>query len=245
MQPVQNITVDDRVSRTQYQYTLEDPDPDELNLWTNRFRRSSCSKLPELEDVATRPANGRPGSFPGHRSPDRVASWHRAGHDRQHAIRRFWPATDQHHVYAGESISRDSGDASRSFSLIPISCNKLYIQVDSRAAPPARRRFYLVLVDSFHVRRLQCAHDDRALHSRSANTLSPPGQRADSPDVDHEHPARALRRQAATSSRQVNAVPLQRVLAFHDRPAKRYRSLIKDSFPPSRYLSTWRQTLPG
>ena len=26
MQPVQNITVDDRVSRTQYQYTLEDPD---------------------------------------------------------------------------------------------------------------------------------------------------------------------------------------------------------------------------
>jgi len=26
MEPVQNITVDDRVSRTQYQYTLEDPD---------------------------------------------------------------------------------------------------------------------------------------------------------------------------------------------------------------------------
>ena len=31
MQPVQNITVDDRVSRTQYQYTLEDPDQNELN----------------------------------------------------------------------------------------------------------------------------------------------------------------------------------------------------------------------
>ena len=31
MEPVQNITVDDRVSRTQYQYTLEDPDPNELN----------------------------------------------------------------------------------------------------------------------------------------------------------------------------------------------------------------------
>jgi len=37
MQPVQNITVDDRVSRTQYQYTLEDPDANELNDWTNRF----------------------------------------------------------------------------------------------------------------------------------------------------------------------------------------------------------------
>ena len=34
MEPVQNITVDDRVSRTQYQYTLEDPDANELNLWT-------------------------------------------------------------------------------------------------------------------------------------------------------------------------------------------------------------------
>ena len=31
MQPVQDITVDDRVSRTQYQYTLEDPDTAELN----------------------------------------------------------------------------------------------------------------------------------------------------------------------------------------------------------------------
>jgi multidrug efflux pump len=31
MQPVQNITVDDRVSRTQYQYTLEDPDVNELD----------------------------------------------------------------------------------------------------------------------------------------------------------------------------------------------------------------------
>jgi multidrug efflux pump len=37
MSPVQDISVDDRVSRTQYQYTLEDPDADELNDWTNRF----------------------------------------------------------------------------------------------------------------------------------------------------------------------------------------------------------------
>ena len=52
MQPVQNITVDDRVSRTQYQYTLEDPDQDELNLWTKRFV-DKLKQLPELEDVAT------------------------------------------------------------------------------------------------------------------------------------------------------------------------------------------------
>ncbi|HKD74547.1 MAG TPA: efflux RND transporter permease subunit, partial [Ktedonobacterales bacterium] len=52
MQPVQNITVDDRVSRTQYQYTLEDPDSDELNEWTNKFV-DKLKDLPELEDVAT------------------------------------------------------------------------------------------------------------------------------------------------------------------------------------------------
>ena len=52
MEPVQNITVDDRVSRTQYQYTLEDPDVNELNDWTNRFV-AQLKKLPELEDVAT------------------------------------------------------------------------------------------------------------------------------------------------------------------------------------------------
>src|SRR5712672_1308020 len=52
MQPVQNITVDDRVSRTQYQYTLEDPDSNELNDWTNQFV-AKLKELPELEDVAT------------------------------------------------------------------------------------------------------------------------------------------------------------------------------------------------
>ncbi|HVC89348.1 MAG TPA: efflux RND transporter permease subunit [Acidobacteriaceae bacterium] len=52
MQPVQDITVDDRVSRTQYQYTLEDPDSNELNVWTNRFVEK-LQQLPQLEDVAT------------------------------------------------------------------------------------------------------------------------------------------------------------------------------------------------
>jgi multidrug efflux pump len=52
MQPVQNISVDDRVSRTQYQYTLEDADADELNLWTGRFV-DRLKQLPELEDIAT------------------------------------------------------------------------------------------------------------------------------------------------------------------------------------------------
>ena len=52
MQPVQNITVSDRVTRTQYQYTLEDPDIDELNLWTNKFV-DRVRQLKGIEDIAT------------------------------------------------------------------------------------------------------------------------------------------------------------------------------------------------
>ena len=52
MQPVQDLTVEDRVSRTQYQYTLESPNADELNTWTTRFVER-LKKLPQLQDVAT------------------------------------------------------------------------------------------------------------------------------------------------------------------------------------------------
>ena len=52
MQPVQDLTVEDRVSRTQYQYTLEDPDQNELSDWTARLM-TKLRALPELRDVAT------------------------------------------------------------------------------------------------------------------------------------------------------------------------------------------------
>src|SRR3984885_8581660 len=52
MQPVQDLTVDDRASRTEYQYTLEDPDPAELGLWTGKLV-DAMRKLPQVRDVAT------------------------------------------------------------------------------------------------------------------------------------------------------------------------------------------------
>ena len=52
LQPVQDLTVEDRVSRTQFQYSLEDVDPKELAFWTPRFV-SKLKSLPELRDVAT------------------------------------------------------------------------------------------------------------------------------------------------------------------------------------------------
>ena len=52
MQPVQDLTVDDRVSRTEYQYTLEDPNQSELNTVTHDFV-AKLQQLPELADVVT------------------------------------------------------------------------------------------------------------------------------------------------------------------------------------------------
>ena len=52
LQPVQDLTVEDRVSRTQFQYSLEDVDPKELAYWTSRFM-DKLQSLPELRDVAS------------------------------------------------------------------------------------------------------------------------------------------------------------------------------------------------
>ncbi len=57
MQPVQDLTVEDRVSRTQYQYTLEDTDANELNTWTDRLV-DKLKTLSSLRDVATDQQNG-------------------------------------------------------------------------------------------------------------------------------------------------------------------------------------------
>jgi multidrug efflux pump len=57
MQPVQDLTVEDRVSRTQYQYSLEDADARELAEWTPRLI-DKLKTLPELRDVASDQQSG-------------------------------------------------------------------------------------------------------------------------------------------------------------------------------------------
>ena len=52
MQPVQDLTVEDRVSRTQFQYSIEDADAQELADWTPRLVQK-LQTIPELRDVAT------------------------------------------------------------------------------------------------------------------------------------------------------------------------------------------------
>jgi len=52
MQPVQDLTVEDRVSRTQFQYSVEDADAQELAEWTPKLV-DKLKTLPALRDVAT------------------------------------------------------------------------------------------------------------------------------------------------------------------------------------------------
>ena len=52
MQPVQDLSVEDRVSRTEFQYTLEDPNVDELNTFAPQML-AKLKMLPQLSDVAS------------------------------------------------------------------------------------------------------------------------------------------------------------------------------------------------
>ena len=52
LQPVQALTVEDRVSRTQFQYTLESPNQADLDEWVPKMV-DGMKKLPQLADVAT------------------------------------------------------------------------------------------------------------------------------------------------------------------------------------------------
>ncbi len=52
LQPVQDLTIEDRVSRTQYQFTLEDPSSAELSVWVGKLVTELKSKA-AVTDVAS------------------------------------------------------------------------------------------------------------------------------------------------------------------------------------------------
>ena len=59
MQAAQDITIGGRVSKTQYQFTLDDADPGELNHWAGIFL-DRIRKIPGITDVATDQLNAGP-----------------------------------------------------------------------------------------------------------------------------------------------------------------------------------------
>jgi len=59
MQAAQDITIGARLNKTQFQYTLNDADPGELNHWTDLFYQK-IKALPSVTDVATDQLNAGP-----------------------------------------------------------------------------------------------------------------------------------------------------------------------------------------
>ncbi len=201
MEPVQNITVDDRVSRTQYQYTLEDPDANELNDWTNRFV-GRLKQLPELEDVAT---DQQLGGLAVTLVIDRVTA-SRLGiapttidntlYDAfgQRQISTMYTQVNQYHVVL---------ESEPQFQTDPNNLNHIYIQSNASAGA-AGAGASSSFASSGSSSAGSNALTSTAIYTPSANTLAPPATAlspsASTPSVGTSN--------AASSSATANAVPL-------------------------------------
>jgi multidrug efflux pump len=202
MQPVQNITVDDRVSRTQYQYTLEDPDANELNDWTNRFV-GRLKQLPELEDVAT---DQQLGGLAVSLMIDRVTA-SRFGiapttidntlYDAfgQRQISTMYTQVNQYHVVL---------ESEPQFQKDPNKLNHLYIQSNASAGASGAGASTSFAASGSSSAGSNAATGS-ALYTPSANTLAPPAN-ALSPSAST--PSTGANSAGATSSAMSNAVPL-------------------------------------
>ena len=74
MQPVQDLTVEDRISRTQYQYSLDAPDKALLDQWVPRLM-DKMKQMPELRDVASDQQNNGLGLDASISTAIRPAGW--------------------------------------------------------------------------------------------------------------------------------------------------------------------------
>ena len=207
MEPVQDITVDDRVSRTQYQYALEDPDANELNDWTNRFI-ARLKQLPELEDVAT---DQQPGGLAEFLVIDRVTA-SRLGiapttidntlYDAfgQREFNTMYTQTNQYHVIL---------EAQPQFQNDPDKLNKLYIQANASSGATgagASSSF----ASSGSPSAGSNALTSSPLYTPSANTLTPPANAL----AQSASSTATTSTTTGTSSVYSNAVPLSAFTHF-------------------------------
>ena len=203
MDPVQDITVDDRVSRTQYQYTLEDPDANELTDWTNRFV-SRLKQLPELEDVAT---DQQLGGLAVSLAIDRVTA-SRLGiapttidnmlYDAfgQRQISTMYTQVNQYHVIL---------ESQPEFQNDPSKLDQLYIQSNASAGASGAGAS-TSFASSGSSSAGSNAVTTSALYTPGANTLAPPAN-ALAPSASTASSSGAASA-GATSSATSNAVPL-------------------------------------
>ncbi len=127
MQPVQDLTVEDRVSRTQYQFTLEDADRQGTAASGRPKLMDKLKTLPELRDVppTSRTRRRRRNLVIDRDTASRLGVT-TSGH-RQHALRRLRPAAGLDHVHAVEPVPRGAGGRSDIPRSIRIRCKNIYV----------------------------------------------------------------------------------------------------------------------
>ena len=210
MEPVQNITLDDRVSRSQYQNSLEDPDSNELSDWSHRFV-DRLRQLPELENVA---AGERPGGLAVYLHVDRVtasrldiapATIDNTLYDAfgQRQISTMYTQVNQYHVIL---------ESDPSFQQDPDMLDHLYIQSSASSGTSgaaAAASFASIGSSSAGSNALTGS----ALYTPSANTLVPPPNALAARAVtsSSSHGAASA---GATSSTPSSAVPLSAFAHF-------------------------------
>jgi multidrug efflux pump len=199
MQPVQNITVDDRVSRTQYQYTLEDPDVNELDQWASRFV-DKLKQLPSLEDVAT---DQQTGGLTVSLAIDRVSA-SRLGitpstvdqtlYDAygQRQINTMYTQLNQYHVIM-EAQPNFANDANK--------LNKIYIQSNASSGATGAAASTSFSASASATAGTN-ASTEPAVFTSSSGVLTPPAN-ALAPSANASNSANT-----ATSSTYTSAVPL-------------------------------------
>ena len=200
MSPVQDISVDDRVSRAQFQYSLEDPDPNELNDWTNRFV-DKLKDLPELEGVAT---DQQPGGLVIAATIDRITA-SRLGiapttidntlYDAfgQRLVNTMYTQTNQYHVVL---------EVDPAFKQDPENLNQIYIQANASSGASgasASTSFSSSASASAGSNALTAP----ALYTPGANTLASPGT-----VLSAKPPGTGANAAVVSSSAASNAVPL-------------------------------------
>ncbi len=113
LQPVQELGIEDRISRTQYQFTLTTPDLETLERWTPE---AAAGATPATSTARCRQRSADAGSAGtrGDRPRCGGASGRKRGSGSRCAVRRLRAAPDFDHLHPGQPVPGGAG--SRSFT---------------------------------------------------------------------------------------------------------------------------------
>ena len=112
MQASQDVRLGGRATRTQFEYTLQDANLDELNEWAPKIL-AKMQTLAELRDVATDQQTQGYDADADDQPRHRRALRHPAATDRRHALRRVRPAPGHAIFHPAQQLPCDPGNPAR------------------------------------------------------------------------------------------------------------------------------------